>query len=171
MQEFAIPWQNIWTGIGLVACYFYLNKLEFFKVIHNKDFFMAYLIIVLFISIGFSRFFNILLYPNLYKESLFELIKNGGLTFYGGMIAFFILITLSAKIIFKINTKDFIFNIIPIVILYHAFARIGCQFAGCCYGLPIDCLKFIKIYSHRHHHLYPFEFDFFLFFQRKYFAN
>lgn len=58
----------------------------------------------------------------------------GGMVFYGGLIGAII----AADIYCKVSRVDFslyadIFA--PAIPLFHAFGRIGCTFAGCCYGL------------------------------------
>lgn len=73
-------------------------------------------------------------YSNLnFSETIFQLFK-GGFVFYGGLIGGILGIYIYAKQ-FKIKFKELILIIIPVVPLVHAFGRIGCFFAGCCYGI------------------------------------
>ena len=60
-------------------------------------------------------------------------IDQGGLMFYGGVIADFIVFALwcRAKRENPLKMADFIAVVVP---LGHAFGRIGCFFYGCCYG-------------------------------------
>jgi len=60
-------------------------------------------------------------------------IWNGGLVFYGGFIAalIFIWYYMKTKQLPPLKTLDIL---APGVSLAHGFGRIGCFFAGCCYG-------------------------------------
>ena len=68
-------------------------------------------------------------------DNLIYYILNGGIVFYGGMLGMIFGIGIMSRIIHK----DFgvVINIVaPAIPLFHFFARIGCLFAGCCYGIP-----------------------------------
>jgi len=82
-------------------------------------------------------------------QSFFNYLKSGifkleGMTFYGGLIGgvivFFIIFFAVGKLLFKEKEhltyfKD-LFEVAPCSIaIAHAIGRIGCLFAGCCYGL------------------------------------
>lgn len=76
----------------------------------------------------------------------------GGMVFYGGLIGAII----AAYIYCKAAHVDFdlyadIFA--PAIPLFHAFGRIGCTFAGCCYGLEADWGVPV-IHTHSDHSLY-----------------
>lgn len=60
---------------------------------------------------------------------------NGGIVFYGGMLGVLLGVCLFSKIRKK-NTKAIMDTIAPAIPLFHFWARIGCLFAGCCYGIP-----------------------------------
>jgi phosphatidylglycerol:prolipoprotein diacylglycerol transferase len=62
---------------------------------------------------------------------------SGGFVFYGGFIAGFLLMLFYCRR-YQVPTSGMIATIIPIVPLVHAFGRIGCFFAGCCYGIPYE---------------------------------
>lgn len=77
-------------------------------------------------------------------------IKNGGVTFEGGILsgmgAFFILF----PIIMKEDKKYGLYymdQLIPGILLAHAFGRIGCWCAGCCYGKEptVEWLKWLAV--------------------------
>lgn len=71
------------------------------------------------------------------KNGSFSTFKNGGLVFYGAIIAGF----LAAFIYLKIKKQrflDYAACIVPSVPLAHAIGRVGCFLAGCCYGRCID---------------------------------
>ncbi len=59
--------------------------------------------------------------------------SEGGLVFYGGVIGGIMMGLLYLKI-YKLPVNTFIELCIPTIPLGHAFGRIGCFLAGCCYG-------------------------------------
>lgn len=77
-----------------------------------------------------------------YKEIIrlqipFINVIKGGFVFYGGLIGGIIGLLIYSKQ-YKLSLADF-FDIYAVVLpLGHAIGRIGCFFAGCCYGIPHD---------------------------------
>lgn len=68
---------------------------------------------------------------------LLEVLSEGGLVFYGGLIggifgAWFGCWLVGLRFIAVMDMCA------PALALAHAFGRIGCLFAGCCYGMPCD---------------------------------
>ena len=61
----------------------------------------------------------------------------GGYVFYGGLIGGIIMGMVYGKI-FKINPIKLVDIYAPLIPLIHGFGRIGCFFAGCCYGAPSE---------------------------------
>lgn len=87
-----------------------------------------------------------------YREQLFSNVKlllyvlQGGFVFYGGLIGAFVVIFIYCHK-YGINPQNMVLAILPSVPLIHAFGRIGCFCAGCCYGMPYDgplCVTFEK---------------------------
>ena len=60
-----------------------------------------------------------------------------GYVFYGGLIGGIIAGMVYGKI-FKINPIKLVDIYAPLIPLIHGFGRIGCFFAGCCYGAPSE---------------------------------
>ncbi len=93
-----------------------------------------------------ARLFYVLLNFDVYKNDFAGIFKiwNGGLVFFGGFIVAVVVTAIHLKLrnlpLWK--TADII---TPGIALGHAVGRIGCFFAGCCYGkaceLPI-AIKF-----------------------------
>lgn len=98
-------------------------------------------------------FMPIAVVVGLFGASLFEIISqnksivlenfDSGLTFYGGLITGLILVvfygwTFKIPILFLLN-----FYSKPLV-LGHAIGRVGCFFAGCCYGKPTSFILGVK---------------------------
>lgn len=69
--------------------------------------------------------------------TIFHQLMAGGFVFYGALIGAIIAVFIGAKIhhlpILNIG-KEYLY-LIPFM---HAFGRLGCHFAGCCYGVPYD---------------------------------
>ncbi len=101
----------------LIECYSALGMIFFAKLLY---------IIVSIKYIDFSR----LLEP----EYLLMLIR-GGFVFYGGLFGAFIGAFLVRKI-HKVDIGKYLNNFMYMIPLAHAFGRIGCFMAGCCYGAP-----------------------------------
>jgi phosphatidylglycerol:prolipoprotein diacylglycerol transferase len=62
---------------------------------------------------------------------------SGGFVFYGGLIGAVIGYYLYCRQ-YHINLLDLLDLITPSVPIIHGFGRLGCFFAGCCYGIPYD---------------------------------
>ncbi len=74
---------------------------------------------------------------SLIKTGRIMALMSGGFVFYGGLITGVPAVILMAKII-GCKLSDYENVMIKVVPLAHAFGRIGCFFAGCCYGKPTD---------------------------------
>ena len=61
----------------------------------------------------------------------------GGLVFYGGLIGGALGVIIYCKQ-FKVPLKPFMSVTAPAIPLMHAFGRLGCLCAGCCYGMEYD---------------------------------
>ena len=59
---------------------------------------------------------------------------TGGFVFYGGLIGGILGVFIYSKQ-FKLSFKELILLLVPAIPLIHAFGRIGCLCAGCCYGI------------------------------------
>lgn len=60
-----------------------------------------------------------------------------GFVFYGGLFGAATGSYLYCKE-FHLNYKEYFDELIPIIPLFHGFARIGCFVSGCCYGMESD---------------------------------
>lgn len=82
----------------------------------------------------------------------------GSINFLGGLIGGYVAFYILMKYFYKDSNKDMkqISNtIITGVILAHAIGRVGCFFAGCCFGIPTESfLGVLFPYGHSHT-LYP----------------
>jgi phosphatidylglycerol:prolipoprotein diacylglycerol transferase len=101
-------------------------------------------IVILLSSVAGSRLLYVLAHMEDYRGDLLGIFKvwQGGLTFYGGLIAgvIFGIGFLKAK---KLPVREVIDTIAPQIALGIAIARIGCFLNGCCFGsetgLPWAC--------------------------------
>ena len=115
------------------------------------------LVVLIIISLLFAILFSYLF------DGIFHSIKEGELTFgslnflsglIGGFITFYVLM----KYFYKHENKDLrkIANtVITGVVLAHVFGRIGCFFAGCCFGIPTESFLGVLFPSGHAHVLYP----------------
>ncbi|NJO90789.1 MAG: prolipoprotein diacylglyceryl transferase [Chloroflexia bacterium] len=101
----------------------------------------------------FRLFMPIAVVVGLFGASLFEIISqnksialenfDSGLTFYGGLITALILVIFYG-LIFKIPILFLLNFYSKPLVLGHAIGRIGCFFAGCCYGKPTSFITGVK---------------------------
>ena len=70
-------------------------------------------------------------------QNLILLIPQSGYVYYGGL--FGVLFALYFVTKNDLEKRDNVFRlIVPAIPLFHAFGRIGCFMAGCCYGIELD---------------------------------
>lgn len=71
---------------------------------------------------------------------------QGGYVFYGGLIGGLLMLFLGGWI-HKIKVLDYLKLCIVCIPVAHGFGRIGCHFAGCCYGIPYTGLFHIVYHA------------------------
>lgn len=138
---------GLMIAIGILACFavvfWYGKKKKIEEKFTDFIFYNAIVAIVLgFLSAAlFQATYNYIQDP----KSGFDL--QGGITFIGGLIGGVV----SFLIGYWIFRKKFqtrlheVLSMIPCAILIaHAFGRIGCFFAGCCYGKPTNSFWGVK---------------------------
>lgn len=125
-----------YLGIALAAGVAFLlckrRRIEYFDLAGSAVYTMIGAVIgakLLFIVVSWEQIVA-------YDLSLVAVIK-GGFVFYGGMLG-----GLAGLIIyclqFKMHFWDFADLYVSVLPLGHALGRVGCYFAGCCYGRPYD---------------------------------
>lgn len=67
--------------------------------------------------------------------TFFEYFRDAGLVYYGGFIGGILFLLLGAKVT-GAPLWAMVDTVLPSVPLMHAIGRIGCIFAGCCFGMP-----------------------------------
>ena len=132
-----IPPYAFWIGIGLscsIILFFYLLydngiKIDKQPLIYVFGFFGVVVGAKLF---GVTKNFLLAVYN---QEPLStEIFSNAGLVFYGGLSGFLLCTALAILWMYRrfdLNLMNLIVITIP---LFHGFGRIGCLFAGCCFG-------------------------------------
>jgi len=96
-------------------------------------------IIIIWAIIGARLLYILIWYKDYIKDpiAIFK-VWEGGLVFYGGFIASFF----AALLWIKSKNLDFFILadiVAPFIAFGHSIARIGCFFAGCCYGRESNC--------------------------------
>ncbi|AIO19483.1 Prolipoprotein diacylglyceryl transferase [Candidatus Izimaplasma bacterium HR1] len=148
--KYSIPLYDVLLAIGIIAMFIYIiNRFEktdgFSRSATNR------LIILISISLVFALIFSFLL------DGIWHSIKEGELTFgsvtfLGGLIGGLSTFLILMKYFYKEGIKDLrkIMNTVIVgVVLAHAFGRIGCFLAGCCFGIPTDSFLGV-IFPHGH---------------------
>lgn len=137
-------------GIGILLCLYVFHTFANKKRLDKKFIdFVEYLAIF---AIGFGIFFAAVF------QGIYNWIATGkfdlkDMTFIGGLIggvAVFLAIYFWKGRKYNSSIMDMI-NIVPCCItIAHGFGRIGCFFAGCCYGIETDSIFGITFPGHSH---------------------
>lgn len=150
---YTLPVYDIMIGIGCAAMLIYValkfeRKEGFNRNQTNK------LLVLIVLSLLFA------LLTSWIADGIFHSIEEGELefgsiTFLGGLVGGVVFFLLFLKYFYKDDNKDIrkMMNVILTgVVLAHAFGRIGCFFAGCCYGIPTDSFLGVAFpYGHAPH--------------------
>ncbi len=131
----SIPSYSIFASAGLfvmmLVLYFRCVNLEF------RNFLALIFLMVLGAAVGSKCLFIITKIPEMFIEPTFKnisrVIVTGGFVFYGGLFGAVIGAFLFAKL-FAQNMKILLDLLSAGFAAFHIFGRIGCFFAGCCYG-------------------------------------
>ena len=150
--SYTVPLYDLMIAIGIIAMIFYITKRS-----ENRDGLKRKqtnrLLVLIFISLFFA------LVSSFMFDGIFHTIKMGELTFgsvtfIGGLIGGITSFLLLYKFFYPYpdkNLKRSLDTIITGVVLAHAFGRIGCFLAGCCFGIPTDSfLGVVFPYGHAH---------------------
>ncbi len=113
--------------------------------ISNEDAFYMYLFAIIGMLIGAKLLAVIVNLPEMIKH-YHDLINHTkayiyqyiivGMVFYGGLIGGFVGALVYSRL-YRVPFPDYLDILIPAIPLIHGISRIGCFFAGCCYG--IEC--------------------------------
>lgn len=135
--SFTIATYMLCVAVGLFAMMLFIyNRLELLQI----DF-QSFLIMFAFLAVGVvigSKLLCILtrlpaVFSDFSWKRLFHTIWTAGFVFYGGLIGAIVGLYTYTKI-FEKDFNYFSNNVMIAFPLFHVFGRIGCFFAGCCYG-------------------------------------
>ena len=140
---FGIPPYFFCAVVGLVAAVC-LNIVLISSKKYCLQKHMKVLIISIFSMLIFAKIFGCI--SGIYRavgvgeEITFEIIKNTGIVFYGGLfgLLFAYYVGLKSRLI-TIKEHHAIDVLTVSIPLFHMIARIGCFLAGCCYGIESNC--------------------------------
>jgi phosphatidylglycerol:prolipoprotein diacylglycerol transferase len=135
--NFKIFSYGLFVALAFIISMYYLsyslNKLK--SKIFSQEKLYSFFVYLFFFGILGARAFYILINLKEYIVSPLDIFKvwQGGLVYYGGFIAVVVFSIIYCKVrnIQVLFLGDF-FS--PALALGHAIGRIGCFFAGCCYG-------------------------------------
>ena len=149
-------WWGGCIGVGAILCIFVVLPAVMKRYRMSKkanDFYSTLGLIA--IAAGFGGAYLFQFFYDLVEYG-FKLPSNyggPGVTFLGGLItgaATFIVGTLIAKPDVKADFWIILRAFAPCVCIAHAFGRIGCFGAGCCYGMETDSWLGMKFPGHTH---------------------
>lgn len=133
------PIYNLAGGIGLILALFLL--LHNFKNLdiseRKKDDILKILAVSFLAAMFFANFINWFVIPGVLDYSIIDRFRVAGLTYYFGLVPFFLISYLLLKL-FKYDPGKILNIVVPSVLIFHAFGRIGCFLGGCCYGKIIN---------------------------------
>lgn len=137
LGEFVMPSYALFAFIGLffamVFLYFRLQK----QGVSFYYFLLLMTILVIGVALGSKALFVITKLPEITQDftikKTFYIVWTSGFVFYGGLFGAIAGACLFAKI-FSAPRGHILNTIVPAFPLFHFWGRIGCFFAGCCYG-------------------------------------
>lgn len=147
---FELPYYGFMVGLGILACFLLIKLVTMKKRDHIEGieyvciglaggigaFIMAHIVYAIaqfdklvYVLTHLDRVFGSLQMFMAYMIDVF-----GGMVFYGGLIGACIGAFIYMKVA-KLDVRSYADTLAPCIPLFHAFGRIGCFLAGCCYGI------------------------------------
>lgn len=133
---------GLMIAVGIIACFLVLFLCGKKKKIQDSflDFCFYNAIIAIALGFGSAALF----------QATYNYIENpeggfsfGGITFIGGLIGGVVSFLLG-YLIFRKKFQSKLLDLLSLapccILIAHAFGRVGCFFAGCCYGKPTDSI-------------------------------
>lgn len=129
---------GLFLALGFLAAIWFTNRNARFHGIKASDVSDLFFVILVSGIIGGRLLYVIINFED-FKASPLDIFKlwNGGLVFFGGFITAVAasVVTLKIKQLPFLKTADIV---APGAALGHGIGRLGCFFAGCCYGRQCD---------------------------------
>ncbi|MDM8526375.1 prolipoprotein diacylglyceryl transferase [Desulfococcaceae bacterium HSG8] len=136
--KIAVYTYGLFIAIGFLAG-ISISKKEAERSGQSPEKIMDLCFYILIAAIVGSRLFYVITKPDIFLSNPLEIFKiwNGGLVFYGGFIGAMatVFVYLKKEKMPLWITLD---TLAPALAIGHFFGRIGCFFAGCCYGKVCD---------------------------------
>ncbi|MBA3829995.1 MAG: prolipoprotein diacylglyceryl transferase [Taibaiella sp.] len=135
-SHFHLPLYNFFIGLGLALGMMQLVHNKQFKNLNVKEQHKIHLAVLFAVITGFIGAY---LFDSLTQHQPLFQSYHFGLTLLGGAVTGFVILL----IYFKVNHLPVIpsLNLLtPAFAIAHCFGRIGCFFAGCCFGKPTTLL-------------------------------
>jgi phosphatidylglycerol:prolipoprotein diacylglycerol transferase len=134
----AIYTYGLFVALGVVA-WMFISKKEAVRLGQDEGPITDLCFLIVVSSMLGARLFYVAVNPEMFLENPLEIFKiwNGGLVFYGGFIAAVVvaMLYLKKRRMPIWQTADVL---APGLAAGHALGRVGCFFAGCCYGKTCD---------------------------------
>lgn len=136
-----IPSYTLMILVGFAAGYAAVAKRGSLHKVSADETAASYLLSAIGAFLGGKLFFilqglpNYLASPVGERVPFVEYVHQAGLVFYGGMFGAIAFTWLSSRV-FHTPFWNVLDTILPALPLAQAFGRVGCLFAGCCYGMP-----------------------------------
>ena len=144
---FTVHTYGVMTAIGIIAAYFLMEHLAKKKGLDTERIFWLLIWCLVFGYLGSKILYFITILPQLIADpSLFVRSLTDGWVMYGGLLGGILGGHLYCRYK-KLNSWAYFDIGLPAVSLAQAFGRIGCFFAGCCYGAETDS-AFCIIFHH-----------------------
>lgn len=141
LASFSLPAYSVFACIGLLFMMLFLYAKTQQIGISFPRFLLLVGAMAMGVGIGSKALFALTQIPEFLKEptlrNLGKIIWTSGFVFYGGLFGAILAVKFYAKV-FRLNGRSFLDQIAPVFPLFHFWGRIGCFFAGCCYGKPAD---------------------------------
>ena len=148
--NYTIPMYDIMIGVGVLSMIIYVT-IRFEKkdgFTHKQTNKLLYILAASLILALVSSY----LFDGIFHSIQEGKLTFGSITFIGGLIGGLAAFLILLKYFYKDDNKDVrtIMNtIITGVVLAHAFGRIGCFLAGCCFGIPTESFLGV-VFPHGH---------------------
>lgn len=136
---YSVPAYGLIITLGVIcaniSAFLYLRK----EQLDTNDFIIleAYCFLGAFLGAKLLFFivsFDQIQWNRVMEPDYFNSLMQGGFVFYGGMLGGLLFVLLAGRL-HRIDAKDYIERLIFLIPFIHAFGRVGCYRAGCCYGI------------------------------------
>ena len=138
---FALPAYAVFAFVGglfaLLYTYFRIDKFNVMFI----DMIKIFIVCAIGVFVGGKALFIVTQIPELIMNfsiiNMINLVVNSGIVFYGGLFGVLFALKIYSK--HSIYEESTVFQMMaPAIPLFHGFGRVGCLFAGCCYGKELE---------------------------------